>query len=33
VVPAGQRAKVAGVAAGWAALELLAAVAGHRSQK
>jgi hypothetical protein len=30
VVPAGQRAKVAGVAAGWAALELLAAVAGHR---
>ena len=33
VVPSGQRAKVAGVAAGWAALELLAAIAGHRSQK
>ncbi len=33
VVPAGQRAKVAGVAAGWAALELLAAVASHRRQK
>ena len=33
VVPPGQRAKVAGVAAGWAALELLAAFAGHRSQK
>jgi hypothetical protein len=30
VVPAGQRAKVAGVAAGWAALEFLAAVAGNR---
>ena len=30
VVPAVQRAKVASVAAGWAALELLAAVAGSR---
>ncbi|HEX4257454.1 MAG TPA: hypothetical protein VH089_20350 [Streptosporangiaceae bacterium] len=30
VVPPGQRAKVAGVATGWAALELVAAVAGHR---
>src|ERR1700744_2376820 len=30
VVPAGQRAKVASVAAGWAALELLAAAAGSR---
>ena len=29
VVPPGQRAKVAGVAAGWAALELVAGVAGH----
>jgi hypothetical protein len=33
VVPAGQRAKVAGVAAGWAALELLAAVAGRRRNR
>jgi len=31
VVPAGHRAKIAGVAAGWAALELLAAVAGARA--
>jgi len=30
MVPASQRAKVAGVAAGWAALELVAAVAGDR---
>ena len=33
VVPPGQRAKVAGVAAGWAVLELLAAVAGHRRDR
>jgi hypothetical protein len=33
VVPPGQRAKIAGVAAGWAALELLAAVAGARSSQ
>ena len=33
VVPAGQRAKIAGVAAGWAALELLVAVAGRRRHK
>jgi len=30
LVPPGQRARIAGVAAGWAALELLAAVASHR---
>ena len=32
MVPDGQRAKVAGVAAGWAALELVAALAGDRSR-